>query len=676
MKKILALSFLFFSLTVSLALAEENNISIEPYSGYSTVKGDVQKFRLFQWMKDGSVWGIKDLSFSRNFGEDTTFSFEGSTIPSENDVDVNFSLDKQQLGFLNFDYQLFRKYYDGTGGYYYPFSTLGVNELTQDLRMDIGHLDIEFGPHLSDAFDLSFLVEHHMKEGAKSRLSWTAVTETATRYIGPSWQDIDETTDAYALRAGTEFAGFDVKGENRWEFVNSNLFREEKYLSTASGSGTKIRRQWQEPRSDLMTTTLSAGKWFNEEKSFLNFGYRFYDMDNTEFENLFEYDENGNRNVSYSNDKTKPGATADNNYDLHTWTGLFKTDLPHHLSFVGDMKAEMVKRQGESIYPDDAGDGDGIPDTYEINIAENNLYRFGQKGSLRYSGLPKTSLYLEGEFEQTRNWLTEELRNVSGETAANTANDFNRETLTFIGKSIATLGARVVPTKEFNITAQARRRMGSNDYDDIIESSASSSARSAFIDVQKIYSNEFNTKLTYKPLRWLQSSFRYQYLDNKYDTRVQSQDTQKALMLSHIFTYDVYLQPKDQFLLNASFSNQDMKTSTPAGSIAGTTQTPGFNSNVSSWLLSGSYLPKENLTFTNTMVYSVANNFDDFSSSGLALGEDFNKMDLTLGMNWKPKENINVEPHYSYNVYNTDTTSADYGDYTAHVIWLDLSFDW
>ena len=667
------------SLSAEEGLDQKWSLGLEGAFGrYASVDGDIENFRAHHWMTDGWAWGIKDLTFERKSSNGAFMSFEGSAIPDQNDIVTKFSLNKENLGFLNVDYGAFRKYYDGTGGIYYKFTQPQANELNRDLRMDIGHLLVEMGTAPSDTSEIGLMYERHSKDGQKSRLSWGAVKENATtRNIAPSWQDIDEITDIVALKGKNEVAGFTVNGEQRFEFVQADLFREERNLSPTSKTAAdkKIRQQTQEPKADVMTTTLRGERWFLNDKTFVSLGYRYSLINNDEFETLYEFDESGTPR-SFPNPKNKPNARADNAYDAHAWLAHFVTNVTSSLSFITKLKAEVLDHRGNSTYPSETTDPpDSTVNTVEVSHIENNINHLGENFSLRYSGLPKTSFYTEWDLEQTRNWLTEERNSIAGQSSSDANEVFARETLTHIQKNSWTVGMRSVPFKIINVTNQFRHQLEDNDYDDIFETApGSSTARSAFIDGLEMGSNEASSRWTLKPYRWLQASLRYQFLNRQYFSRAQAQTEVETQTLSNTFTYDVYLQPNDKVIFNASFTQENLKVSTPAA-LASSTQIPYFNAAVNSWLLSTSYFPRENLSYTGSLLYSTAGNYDDFSSIGLPLGVDNERLDATLGLRWTPKKDITIEPRYSYYRYDGNS-QVDAGDYTAHVAWLDLNIRW
>src|SRR6185436_19757509 len=69
----------------TLTFAEEANGSVTVINRNASVKGAVGKFRAHHWMKDGYAGGIGEITFDEKVGKDTEFSFEGYSIPAEND---------------------------------------------------------------------------------------------------------------------------------------------------------------------------------------------------------------------------------------------------------------------------------------------------------------------------------------------------------------------------------------------------------------------------------------------------------------------------------------------------------------------------------------------------------------------------------------------------------------
>jgi hypothetical protein len=634
------------------------------------VDGDRGKFRAHHWMKDTYVGGIKDFSARYDFKDGTAFSAEGHALIDQNDLGAELSLEKAGAGFIDLDFSEFRKYYDGTGGVHRRFTTLQVSETDKELALDIGKLALETGLTLEGWPALTFEYEREYKDGAKSRLTWAAVKEAAeTRYIAPSWQDVDEIVDVFALNVDHEVAGFALKGEQRWELVRIETFREEKQLATTGAAAdTKIRRHDQAPEATLMTTTLEGERWFLNDKALFASAYRFAHMDNREFENLLER----NANDTPAGTHNRYNARADNDYDTHTWVGNFMVAPWPWLSVGSKLKAEVIKRESNSTYPaDTTNPADGIINTTEVSLNKNQATRWGEGCSLRVTAIPRTVLYTELELEQTRVLMREDRRSLAGQSASNANETFYRETVTDIRRGAGTVGGRIDPWPFLDLTAHVRRRVNNNDYDDQRESVASGTALSAFTDKQNVHTNEFATRATYRPCRWFRSSFRYQFRHDNYSTRFEAQDTVEAELDSHIYTYDVVLQPLRELTTTASFSRQAAVTSTPAR-LASSANIPAFHADVNTWLLSADYSPKPNVTWTNTLQLSWADNFNDYANTGIPLGAAFHRADFTTGLKWVLTERTSVGADYALYTYNPND-NVEAGDYTAHVIWLEGS---
>ncbi len=685
-KQIFLTSLLFMCLAIFEVHAQEAapsvnimppvNVIMMPFH-FASVKGDTAKFRQLNWMKDGYTGGIKNISFDRAVNG-KELSLEGHSIPQENDNGVDLSISKNNFGYLKMDYQSYRKYYDNKGGVYQPFTTLRVNQLQDDLKLDIEHFRMELGSGSIAEPGVSFSYERSAKDGRKSRLAWTAVKEAGTtRYIGPSWQDIEAITDTLSLKANTELAGVRLAGEQKFSYFHEDSLREEPLLTTDAGltSANKIRRQWQSPQSDLLTTSLKGDKWFLNEKNYVALAYRYNNLDNSELENLLEYSADGAR-FNYTSPKSAINATSNTTYKDHIWVGSFVSNLNEALDFVSKLKSEFVTKRGSSTYPHDDNANavpNGIINTTDVSTMENKIFKLGESATLRYNAIPKTTLYTEIEGEQTRNWLTEERDSIAGESIAATGEQLARETLTHISKTVWTVGARIVPTKTLNMTMQYKHKWEDNDYDDIIDTPGSAS-KSAFIDDMRLKSDDVATHISWKPFSRIETGFRYKLSDNIYLPRFENQVAQKSEMLSNIFTYDLNLQPIDPWFLTLSFSQDFSKVSTPAASNL-SPQLPGFTSNVKSYLASSSYVVNDKLNVTNTYQYSFADNFGDLQSSGHFYGAAFKRYDIGLGLQWSPQKDMMIEPRYAYNYY-ADNKDVGGSNYSANVYWLDAKWIW
>jgi hypothetical protein len=664
----------------SVQAADTNVIVLEPVH-YTFVDGNSTKFQAHHWTKRSYRGGIEEFSADRTFENGISVTAEGHALIDQNDIGASLSLLKEVAWFLNMHFSEFRKYYDRLGGTFNRFINLGSNSTDKDLRLDIGKFELEAGLKREGWNEIVFLYEREFKRGAKSRLTWMSTTDTTfslgagiMRKTAPSWQEIDEVVDAFTLRLGREIAGFDMKAEQKWEFVNAENTREEKSLTTtAVAADGKIRRQNQHPATRLMTTFLHGERWLMNDKLFIASGYRFGHMDNREFEQLGEFSASG-APASYSYPEQKPSSRADNDYDTHTWVENFSIKPFGWLTVVGKVKAEVIKRESNSSYPQDSTNPpDGIINSTEESITDNKATRWGESLSFRFSGVPKTALYTELEMEQSRVLMREDRKSRAGQSGASANDIFSRETVTQIARGAVTLGGRTSFTSYLDVTNHLRHRWNNTDYDDQRETAAgSSTSRSAFFDGQSVETNELASRVMFKPCRWFSPSLRYQLRDDKYATRAENEPIVKTGMLSNIYTIDLTLRPKEEISTTLAYSKQQAATYTPARLANSAANIPTFHSDSDNWLLTTEYLPKSNLTVTNTVSYILAENFDDFSNRGIPYGVDNERLDVGMIVTWLMKENSTLKTEYDYSHFQPHSKS-EAGGYQAHSIWLEVS---
>ncbi|MBZ0165246.1 MAG: hypothetical protein K8I00_00465, partial [Candidatus Omnitrophica bacterium] len=524
---------------------EEFSITITPVKNVE-VKGDKNKFRAHNWMDEGYAGGIKNLFFSKEYENDSKLTFEGHLLPKDNNNGVMLDYDHAEFGKFVFEYDSFRKYFDNSGGYYYPFSTLDTTDLNKELELDIESIGFSYAPIIGDQATLVLWYKHKTKDGDKSRLTWADAREgSVTREITPSYQNIDEKVDEIGIRGETTLSGFNVSAEQTYEKMDTTAIRYERLLSTnATASQKKQRIQTQQPETEILTTTFQGERWFGDDTSYFNMAYRYANVEAEELENIVEADEFGVP-TNFSNAKTRVNATADNDIDSHIVVGHYMKQLTETFRVTAKSKNQMMRRKGNSTYPYDTSPAapDGVIDAIDYSQTRDKLWLFGQNFAFQYTGIKRASIYGDIEITEMDNDINEIQRDITR------ALKWQRVTNAKTKKTAYTLGTRIVPSRYVNLTLQGKRKYENNDYDDDVDTDGS--INSAFFDSMKIVGDELTTKITWKPVKWLQNSARYQFATKNYDTRVQGlSDTQESRFRSHTFTYDIFVQLMDNLFVN------------------------------------------------------------------------------------------------------------------------------
>ncbi len=620
------------------------------------VKGDAAKFRAINWMNDGTTGGIEGMTFDGDVGEGDHLTFEGHAIPGDNDFGAGFTLTKGNGGYLTMDYGNFRKWYDVYGGFYSNFTASAINKMAVNPALDIGHFNFEIGSSFENNPGISLSYERDTKDGIKSRLAWGDVIQDGkTRKINPSWQDIGTTTDAIELKGNIDVAGFNVNGKQRAEFYNGRTMRED-------DDSTAIVRTSQEPQSKQLVSSLRADRWIVDDKTYVAFAYQFQHLTSDMLSLIQAYNPTTGAIQSDSHNGLIDGQAS---RDSHSWVQHFSTRLTPNVNFSTKLKQEVVAATGSGFRQGLLGGSN------RTDESENQITRTGESLSLNYSGISKTSLYTDWDFQQTRNWNSKDRVGSGGS---------HTEYLDSNPEFTGVMGVRYALNSKFDVTSNIRLKSDHNTYDIL-----SNNDTGVTISRIQTESDEWNSRLTWKPTKWLQNSFRLQLSDTVY--RVQSTpqyvtqtDWIKSNATSRIYTYDVSLYPGDEWMFNAGASLNQFKVSTPASQTAVSAGgIPVFVADVYTLLFSTSYAPKENFSVFSSAQYSRANDFNAQSFYGIPYGVNNESYDITLGAKWSPKKDITLEPNYGYYSYRAnpnDNYSMDYGNYSAHLFMLDAKFDW
>lgn len=641
-----------------------DSIEVMPIRSVS-VKGDAAKFRAINWMNDGTTGGIKDMKFNGDIGKGEHLTFEGHAIEGDNDYGATLSLTKEEVGYINLDFGNFRKWYDVYGGYYPGFSTSkAISRMSADPHMDMGHFNFEIGKGEENDPDIALSYERDTKDGIKSKLTWGGVTEGATtRKIYPSWEQEGLTTDSITLKGKTSVAGFDVHGKQQAEFYYGRTTRTDDNHLTSST--TPVQTHTEEPFSKRLVSTLQADRWMLNDKSYLAFDYQYQHLRTNNLETITLFNTSGAVASSTSNRSTD----AKDERDSHAWVQHFFTQITPDFTLSTKLKEQIVSQSGSGIAvnfaPCAACNGGRT-----LN-SESDQMNMGESISLRYNGIPKTSVFTDWDFQQNRNTVWKS--RVGTSEYANLDRD---------PQMIGVLGFRYVPNSKINLTSQIRRKSDHDTFNTFFNTDGAIT-----ISRLRTESTELSNKISWNITKWLQNSFRIQLYDTAYKVQSLSQtgftgntDWLRSNNNSRVYTYDIVLQPWNEWLFDIGASYNNAKISTPASQTAVSGGgIPVFTANVYTLLLSTSYAPTEKFSLYSSAQYSRANNFDSQGFAGMPYGINNEEYNINLGAKWSPKDNLTIEPHYGYYAYTAnpnDTLNLDYGDYSAHVYWLDATFKW
>ncbi|MDE1920004.1 MAG: hypothetical protein KGJ09_01140 [Candidatus Omnitrophica bacterium] len=700
-----------------LALAQDADttpfsITLEPVQ-YASVKGNVGKFEALNWMQANTDnnGGISNISFVKDINKNISLEVQGSAFPGTDTGTGHLVLQDGDVGFLRVDYNAFRKWYDGTGGFYPnqvvtntagnppPASYTNYGSISSQyqgyqanspaLQMDISYFKLEagLGP-ISDPY-LDIAYEHNTKNGDKSLLEWTPVyaagqtASGAERKIGPAWESLNSYVDTITLKEKKKIAGVTIKADQKAEFDYNNDVQYMQYLNDTTSTPNQLNTYNESPNAKLFGAGVRAEKWMLNDNTYAAVGYHYNHIHDTDLMQQAEFSSTDGVVYTPVTSGTSGWNYSSASEDDHVLVGNLNSNLTKNVDFLTDVKYEHKGSEGDSAYY--AAGTTGEDDASMKNREDQT----GEHVGLRFYGIPHTSVYMDGEWQQDRNWVDESYTALPGGSTSNTFS--NLERLNRTQKESWTVGARTYPNRFIIFSTQARVHDQYSGYDTISNPSASglvlmSSLREKGVD-------ETST-LTWKPFHWLQNSLKYQFSDTVYNPQLDpsaggSSDPLPAdgnynisenHMLTSAFTYDITLQPIDTLLLMLSYSHVENYVRTIAASSAGTSAEggpsyiPDFNSGDNSFLFSTTYSPTENWVWTNTASYTISNNYVD-SGIGVPYGSDFKMFNYTTSLDWTWHKWLKIGPQYEYAAYKDNPTVGS-GNYSANIFLMKLGFNW
>ena len=632
-----------------------DTFEVMPYRMIS-VKGDPAKFRAIHWLDDGTTGGIKSMGFQEQLGDNIKMSFAGHAIPGDNNWGTKLDFTGANGGYMTLSYGNFRKFYEVYGGYYPNFpGASAIQKLRVDPEMDIGVFFFEIGSNsniLETAPGVSLSFQRRTKEGIKSSTQWGTITSGGlTRKIGPAFQEESLTMDTIALKGNTDVGGVNIAGEQRVDFLDGRVFRE--MYDTATDD---ISHEYK-PYSRNLVSAIKADKWIVDDKTHVSAAYR-YQHTRTDMSQLVTVFLRSTRVVeSDSHNRSIDGKASQ---DTHSWVQSYMTNLTKDLNFNVKLKQELLASTGSGF-----GEGYTAAGSNRASEAERKATTLGESLSLRYSGIPKTSLYTDWDFEQTHNWFWRTRVGTSQTEALDTG-----------PKTTGVIGARYYPAQKFNVTTNYRFRKLRDNFDTYFNDD-----NGFLISRFNTTSHEWNTRFSWKPFKWFENALRVQLGNTVYRLRnlgsfTTLPDWLKSQAKSDTFTYNAILQPSENWLLDMGYSLNLARVSTPATQYATANGgIPKFLADVHTWIMTASYAPTPEFSVFSSALYSMAENYEDESFGGIPYGVDNKRYDVSMGLQFTPNDNITIKPQYAYYSYRADK-SIDFSNYSAHAGWIDVSFNW
>lgn len=653
----------------------EDVVVLTPIVTYVDVDGDANRFRADWWTKDEVTGGVDALVVERLLGKDWKLSLEGRAIFDMDDYRVRLEIAKPEVGYVRAGYTEYRKYYDNSGGFF-NFPTAGPTQLDsgQDVHLDIGSVYVEFGLTLPKWPVLVLGYEHRFKDGQKSMIEWGTVSETPfSRNINDAVKTIDETVDIVKASVDYDIQNVHVGNEFRYELFEYNNMREDDTAltlpNTLPGKSVEVHESY---KHDAFFDTFHMDSHVNE-RMYWSAGYFFSTLAGRPGFAMDTIIDATNGGTSSGTDKFWMLRSASLDQESHVLNlNLMYGPWAKTYAYAG-FQAEKTETDGaaDAILTETSA-----PSEAALISTRNDKDWFEERVGVRYVGIPFTTVYAEGKWQQGNIALFEEEFITGTSDPAILSELQQRYTDTDVERKDYRIGFNTAPIRRVTLSGYYRHQNRNNHYNNLIDQiivddgvtleAEPQDGYSAFIDRQELDTDEFGAKVTVRPTSKLSVSFKYQLVNTDIETEFDdpAANAQSGDYKSSIYSVSATVMPVSRMYCTALVSYQDTRTIAFAnGSPAVLT----YEGDVISVVASIGYAFDEKTDLRCDYSFSRANTFEDNSADGLPLGLDYARHAVSVSLARELGKNVTGQLRYGFYDLQEDSTGG-FNDYTAHLI--------
>lgn len=664
--------FLFWigSLVYAQGVEKPAAISLTTSVLVPVTTGDREKFEEDHWVSRNTSGGIEDFSYLKEYKNGDSLEAGAKVDPNNNDYAFKVDYEKEGVGSLKFAFKEFRKYFDGTGGFYPLFvataaSPTTYSETSPDLHMDIGDIKLQGILAREGQPKYSFSYERYFKHGTKSLLMWGTVTGAGNvqKKIYPNYLELDEVINRFKFGVEHTIKNVNVSAEQLYENAkaeNNNIYNETKTLS--NGLVTAVRTQYENFDYDLYSTILRADKtWAGKVFSSLGFMFNRYVGGS-----LIDVTDPESTSTRHANPATieqesvvfLPNVSFSPMKDLSVDTGL-RFELLHKRGFAEDNQDRLPNG------------GNGVDDRFVNAKTSREDRKFAENLGFKYNKFKDVVLYGEADLEQRFIDLHELQDSPTASSRLQRITDSNEFDNNF------TAGGKWYILSNLDLTTEFKNKNGWRNYKHILKSANIVGSYPAFINEMRFITYTPVMKLNYKPFRWLSCNFGYNYEITEFGIRTfESAAVEQNSYKAHVYSTNVTLTPCDSLYFTVFYQKKTAATRTRANGDGGSGASlvyPIFNGGADVAGLTFSFAPDAKNTIRGSYSMSRADNFNDYSGATqpLALGLDNFSQTITIGIEHQLRKDLSVEFRYSHEEYKEDSNDS-IDNYDANLFYTAL----
>ena len=652
----------------------EYNNWLELSAGSFFVGGDKAQFQHQSGLPGGPFGGVEDFHWETPVQKKGLFTVDGRGIFDNHDYLLKLQLSQPDKGYIQFGYREFRTWYDGSGGFF-PGNDLWFSLYDDQMHIDRGQLWFESGLRMPGKPQLTFRYEHDFRNGQKDSTSWgiTSLTGVGDRGIVPSFWDIDETRDTFALELKHTVKKTDWGVGVRYEMLdqnNSRNMRQQPYEPD-----DRFVTQRDKVDTDLFNAHAFTDTRFND-KVMLTSGYSFTTLDNDlGGSRIYGTDYDAVYDPVFARQSFDPGF-INLDGDSHLYQYVFNLNvmwmLKEKLALIPSVRVEHVDADASSSFLN-------TPDETPFhNSSDRDFTDVSEALELRYTGITNWVLYARGEWLEGQGSLNENQWNTTDPNAP--VETLYRDTHDDRFTQKYVVGANWYPRRRINVAAQYYHKIKQNNYDNHTDSTPndpdSSDRYPAYLTDQDFTTDDVNVRTTWRPLNNLTLVSRYDFQYSTIDTKADYlSSVQSGKMTSHIFSESISWSPMARLYLQGSLNYVMDKMETPANNLTDDAADLVPKSQNDYWnaTFSVGYALDTKTDLQAQYLFYRADNYTDNSQVSQPYGADAETHAVTATLSRQITPRLRWSLKYAFVTYS-DHTSGDHNDYNAHGVYSSMQF--
>ena len=656
--------------------------------GGNFVHGDKAAFQQHTGQPRDAWGGVSDFHYEKDVGKKSLFEVDGRGIFDAHNYSLTLSYKDPDRGYLRGGYQEYSTYYDLSGGYF-PGNGQFIDLYQYTGEVDRQKIFFEAGLTLENKPQVRLRYDYDGRDGTKNSTMWGDTGSIGiagqVRKIVPTLNRLNEDHHSIALDLSYTIGKTTAGVGGRYDFFTYDNARLER-RNPGEPSDRFITH-----REGVDTDLFNAHAWTDtdiNEKVKLTTGYSYTKL---------ETDISGSRAIGasfdadpglaalqacarrQSRDEAFVGLDGGSGIDQHVGTISVMYRPTANFTIVPSLRVENQDQNGESLFTEFAVASNAARDVNsepEHNTRHRDFLDVTEGIDIRYTGITNWVFYGRAELLEGSGNLRETDR-ILADTGIgdpiNRVTDSDRFTQKY------TIGANWYPARKLNLAFQAYHKDRENRYDHVEDTTPPTvppppgGYYPAFIEIQRITTEDGNLRVTYRPLNNLTLVSRYDFQYTTFHSDMELlPEVESARSTAHVITESISWMPINRMYVNLSGSYTLDHMSSPAKSILPQLQVSENDYYTAS--ASVGFAVTEKMDINATYAFYRAENYDpSIFAVGLPMSASLEEHTVGGAVVYKFNKRMQLTTRYAF-MTSHDATSGGNNDFDAHLVSTTLRY--